>query len=60
MLNEKFFDKFAEDLHDYLPTLSIDCVILGYKNEELHVLVLRLKDKKSWMLPGGFVKKDED
>ncbi len=60
MKNEHVIDKFGEDLENYLPGLSVDCVILGYKNDELYTLVLRWKDSDSWSLPGGFVKKDED
>ncbi len=46
--------------NQYLPSLSIDCVILGYKNEQLYALVLKWKNTRDWSLPGGFIKKDED
>ncbi len=60
MKNESILDKFEESLEDFIPSLSVDCVILGYQNSALHALVLRWKDTNNWSLPGGFVKKAED
>lgn len=43
-----------------LPHLSIDCVVFGFDQSTLHVLSLKLKDNENnWMLPGGYVLKDE-
>jgi len=58
--SENILDKFEQDLEELIPSLSVDCVILGYKNDELYALVLRWKNTNNWSLPGGFVKKDED
>ncbi len=44
----------------FVPSLSVDCVILGYQNDQLYALVLKLKNSDDWSLPGGFIKKDED
>ena len=43
-----------------LPGLSIECVILGYENQQLKTLVFKSRDELSWSLPGGFIKKEED
>lgn len=44
----------------YIHQLSIDCVIFGYKDTELKVLVPKLDLKGNhWALPGGFIKQDE-
>lgn len=43
-----------------VPGLSIDCVVLGFENQKLHVLLLKWRDLPKWALPGGFVFKDED
>ncbi|MFX0557467.1 NUDIX hydrolase [Maribacter sp. CXY002] len=44
----------------YLPNLSIDCVVFGYKNKALHVLVAHLNyGNDLWALPGGYVEKTE-
>ena len=44
---------------EFLPHVSTDCVIFGFHNNELKVLLLKWKDKDSWCLPGGFVRRDE-
>ena len=41
----------------YLPNLSIDMVIIGYKHKELKCLLLLAGGK--WMVPGGYVRTDE-
>jgi ADP-ribose pyrophosphatase YjhB (NUDIX family) len=43
----------------YLSHLSIDCVIFGFHNNELKVLLLQWKETNRWCLPGGFILKDE-
>jgi ADP-ribose pyrophosphatase YjhB (NUDIX family) len=43
----------------YLRHISIDCVIFGFFNNELRVLLLYAKYAGQWALPGGFVLKDE-
>lgn len=40
---------------NYLPHLSVDCVVLGFHDNQLKVLLLKPKQKKEWALPGGFV-----
>ncbi|SOE20321.1 ADP-ribose pyrophosphatase YjhB, NUDIX family [Spirosomataceae bacterium TFI 002] len=45
---------------DYIDQLSIDCVIFGYKEKELKVLVSKIAfGKNQWTLPGGFIQKAE-
>lgn len=43
-----------------LPSLSLDCVIFGFHNNELRVLLLKMKNMDQWSLPGGFVRMDKD
>src|SRR3954471_10437507 len=43
----------------YLPHLSIDCVIFGFHEDQLKVLLLQWKDTQRWCLPGGFILKKE-
>ncbi|HEV7382484.1 MAG TPA: NUDIX domain-containing protein [Dyadobacter sp.] len=44
----------------YIPHLSIDCVIFGYENRELKVLISKFRfGGGSWSLPGGYIKKTE-
>lgn len=41
----------------FLPHLSIDLVIIGYEQERLKCLLLKLGDK--WVLPGGYIGREE-
>lgn len=45
---------------NFINQLSIDCVIFGYKEKELRVLIPKIKLLKDlWALPGGFIRQDE-
>jgi len=44
----------------FMPSLSLDCVIFGFHDNELKVLLLKMKHVDEWALPGGFIYKDED
>lgn len=45
---------------NFIHQLSIDCVIFGYKDAALKVLVPKLDLKANlWALPGGFIKQEE-
>lgn len=48
------------DEQNFIQQLSIDCVIFGYKDKELKVLVSKIKiEAPVWTLPGGFIKQEE-
>lgn len=50
--------KFLEQGADhYLPNLSIDLVIIGYEDHQLKCLLLKIGDK--WLLPGGYIGREE-
>ena len=58
-------DLSAEDFFhhggDYfLPSVSIDNVIFGFHDNKLKVLLLQLKRRENWVLPGGFIFKEEE
>lgn len=45
----------------YIQQVAIDCVIFGFQNHQLHVLVSKLHFKGDfWNVPSGFVYQDED
>ena len=44
---------------EYLESVSLDCVIFGFHNNLLKVLLLKMKYTHEWALPGGFVKLNE-
>ena len=43
----------------YLPHLSIDCVVFGFHDGNLKVLLLELSHANEWCLPGGFIQHAE-
>jgi len=44
---------------EYRPNTTVDCVIFGYREGDLQILLLRNKFLTKWCLPGGYIKKDE-
>ncbi|MEM9077932.1 MAG: NUDIX domain-containing protein [Bacteroidota bacterium] len=53
----KVEDIIAHGRDYFLPNLSIDLTILGYCNNQLQVLLMKVGDK--WMLPGGYIGLEE-
>ena len=45
---------------DYLPHISVDSVVFGFHENQLKVLLVQLLDSDKWLLPGGYVKKNEN
>jgi ADP-ribose pyrophosphatase YjhB (NUDIX family) len=43
----------------YLPHLSIDCVVFGYHDQQLKILLIRYHGQEHWSLPGGYVERQE-
>ena len=44
----------------YLPGHSVDCVIIGFEDQKLKILILKWqKNNEVWGLPGGFILKNE-
>lgn len=43
----------------FLNHISLDCVVFGFHDNQLKVLLLRMKFTKEWALPGGFLHEDE-
>ena len=44
----------------YIPQLAIDCVIFGFHDNELKVLLSKFPELDLWALQGGFIFKNED
>ena len=55
----KLNDFFKKGHHYFLPHISIDCVIFGFHDNQLKVLLLQWRDTPKWCLPGGFIFRDE-
>ncbi|CAN5586848.1 NUDIX domain-containing protein [soil metagenome] len=61
MLNQSSSSNDLQKGSDHLlPAVSIDNVIFGFHQNELTVLLLQAKSNQRWMLPGGFIGKEED
>ncbi|MBK7870592.1 MAG: NUDIX hydrolase [Saprospiraceae bacterium] len=52
-------EKPSLDFERVLPHVSIDCVIFGFHENQLRVLLLHWKNSHTWSLPGGRVFRDE-
>ncbi|WP_333597196.1 NUDIX hydrolase [Chryseobacterium flavum] len=57
---QQLLNKSNEAKEIFLPHLSVDPVIFGFDRNELKVLLLKMNYRKQWLLPGGYVRKDED
>jgi 8-oxo-dGTP diphosphatase len=51
---------FANEKSIFIPQLSVDCVIFGFHDNQLKILLLKMKGIDLWALPGGYVEQDED
>lgn len=47
------------NVSNYLESVSLDCVVFGFHNNQLKVLLLAMKFTHEWALPGGFVQLSE-
>ncbi len=56
---EEITDHFLKGHQKYLRNISVDCIIFGFHENELKVLLLNAKYAGQWALPGGFIKKEE-
>lgn len=52
-------EMFESMIGEFIPGQSIDCVVLGYEDQHLKLLLLKWKNTNVWSLPGGFIHKDE-
>jgi hypothetical protein len=54
---EEFFEAGTDS---FLSHVSINNVVFGYDHPNLKVLVHRMPDQKLWLLPGGYIKYEEN
>src|SRR5580700_552229 len=60
MLTKKELAAYCDKAREsYLPHISIDCVVFGFHEGLMKVLVLEAKGEGEWYLPGGFMLKNE-
>ncbi len=56
---QQILDHFINGHEQYLRNVSVDCIVFGFHDNELKVLIHYARHAKSWALPGGFIRKDE-
>lgn len=57
---EEFTENISlADAEAFCPGISLDCVIFGFSEGSLKVLLNKFSIYTKWMLPGGFIYKDE-
>ena len=60
MLSQRRAERFfTHDLAQFLPHLSVDCVVFGFHNSDLKLLLHKWKHLNRWSLPGGYVQRRE-
>ncbi|MEI8059740.1 MAG: NUDIX domain-containing protein [Ferruginibacter sp.] len=52
-------DLYSKEQEKYFSNISMDFIIFGFHHNELKVLLLQTKYAGLWVLPGGFILKDE-
>ncbi|MWB95691.1 NUDIX hydrolase [Flavobacterium sp. GA093] len=52
--------EIMDNSKNYQPGLSIDCVIFGFHDNQLKVLLIKTPYENKWSLPGGFIPLDQD
>jgi ADP-ribose pyrophosphatase YjhB (NUDIX family) len=48
------------DTNDFFPGVSVDCVIFGFEENTIKVLLLKWRNYDAWALPGGYIRFNED
>ncbi|MEO0898148.1 MAG: NUDIX hydrolase [Bacteroidota bacterium] len=51
---------FLNRIPSFMPGISMDFVVFGYKERTLHILMLKYLNTDAWALPGGFLPKDAE
>lgn len=60
MGKEKLSTETLEQNKDiFIPNVSVDCTIFGFHSGCLKILLCKFKVSDKWMIPGGFISKDE-
>ncbi|MDR0724716.1 MAG: NUDIX domain-containing protein [Prevotellaceae bacterium] len=60
MKRRNIIDKIMNNEAVYQQGVSVDCVVFGFHDRMLKVLLSKFNFFYKWMLPVGFIKKDED
>lgn len=59
-MKERYFTDDRKPKKKIIEQVSIDCVIFGFHDNQLKILLLKFKGVEAWALPGGFVFHNEN
>lgn len=60
MSTNKAVEALINEGHNwFIPSLSVDCVIFGFHDNKLKILLVKHRHRDLWSLPGGFIFKEE-
>lgn len=54
------YGTYEKKSSSYMPNITVVCVIFGFHEGNLNVLLNRINGTEKWMVPGGFVEINED
>jgi len=57
---EKIIERSKQLWEQAVPHVSVDSVVFGFHENQLKVLLVKMADSGKWLLPGGFVMKQEN
>lgn len=57
---EAYLTQIEKETKQWIPGQSIDCVVLGFEDNALKILLLKRPGSEKWALPGGFINKKEN
>lgn len=60
MKHQSAYLEHLEERYQFLPSVSVDCVIFGFHDGQLRVLLVKFFNTDFWALPGGYVRLEED
>jgi len=58
--DEKIIEMSRQMWDNAVPHISVDSVVFGFHENQLKVLLTRMASSRKWLLPGGFVFKNEN
>ncbi|WP_442587618.1 NrtR DNA-binding winged helix domain-containing protein [Pedobacter sp. AW31-3R] len=58
--DEKIIAASKELWAEFMPHISVDSVVFGFHDNQLKVLLVRMAHTQKWLLPGGYVRKNEN
>ena len=58
--SQEILDHYQNGHERFLRNISVDCIVFGFHENELKVMLHYARHAKSWALPGGFIGREEE